>query len=207
MDGKKVSNILQEHVPPAAFDYCLGLWNVHHFKFKLRKTRVTKVGDFSCRTGQTPQITVNHDLHPYLFLMTYIHEVAHLVVHIQHGFKAEAHGEDWKNTFKQLFAPMLDPVVFPEPLLSVLRRHMANPKASSFSDTELTNLFRKENEKEANAVLLSDIPEGSIFRFHGRWFKKGKLRRTRVLCQEVKSKRQYLVPAEVPVQDAQLSLL
>jgi len=207
MDLKKVNHILQEHVPPAAVDYCIGLWNTYRFKFKLRKSRVTKVGDFSCRTGQTPQITVNHDLHPYLFLMTYIHEVAHLVVHLRHGFKAEAHGEEWKSSFQQLFAPMLDPVVFPEPLLSGLRRHMANPKASSFSDSELTHLFRQENEREANAVLLSEIPEGSIFQLQGRWFKKGKLRRTRVLCQEVKSKRQYLVPAEVPVSYAQLSLL
>lgn len=84
---------------------------------------------------------------------------------------------------------------------------MASPKASSFSDAELTQLFRLQNDREKNAVLLSQIPEGSIFHLHGRWFKKGKLRRTRVLCKEVKTKRQYLVPVDMAVSNAQLSLL
>src|SRR5205085_12340227 len=119
------------------------------------------------------------DLHPFLFLMTYVHEVAHLRVHRKFGFKAEAHGEHWKTNFQILMAPLLTLEIFPEPLLTGLKKHMASPKASSFSDAELTHLFRLQNEREKNAVLLSQIPEGSIFNLHGRWFKKGKLKRTR----------------------------
>lgn len=165
------------------------------------------MGDFTCRSGQSPQITVNIDLHPLLFLMTYVHEVAHLRVHRSWGYKAEAHGTEWKETFQRLMAPLLTDEIFPEPLLAGLRKHMTSPKASSFSDAELTQLFRAIDERERNAVLLSQIPEGSIFHLHGRWFKKGKLRRTRVLCREVKTKRQYLVPVDVPVSNTQLALL
>jgi len=207
MDQKKVESILNQHVPAQAVNYCNRLWQELPFNFKLRKSRLSKVGDFTCRSGQSPQITVNSDLHPFLFLMTYVHEVAHLRVHKVFGFKAEAHGEDWKSTFQTLMAPMLTAEIFPEPLLTGLKKHMASPKASSFSDAELTQLFRLQNDREKNAVLLSQIPEGSIFHLHGRWFKKGKLRRTRVLCKEVKTKRQYLVPVDMAVSNAQLSLL
>src|SRR6266487_1625585 len=86
--------------------------------------------------------------------------------------------------------------IFSEPLLSGLKKHMALPKASSFADSELTQLFRSLDNKEKEAVLLSHIPEGSVFHLQGRWFKKGKLRRTRVLCKEVNTKRQYLVPVD-----------
>ncbi len=207
MDSKKIENILLQHVPALAAGYCTVLWQELPFDFKLRKSRLSKVGDFTCRSGKTPQITVNRDLHPYLFLMTYVHEVAHLRVHTARGFRAEAHGEEWKSTFQVLMTPLLRLEIFPEPLLTGLKKHMASPKASSFSDSELTHLFRLMDGREKNTVLLSQIPEGSIFHLHGKWFKKGKLRRTRVLCHEVKTRRQYLVPVDVPVSNAQLALL
>ena len=91
--------------------------------------------------------------------------------------------------------------------MSCLKDHMVNPKASTYSDSILTKLLRGLDPRAAKTTLLSDLPEGSVFDLHGRWFKKGKLKRTRVLCQEIKSKRQYLVPADAPVGSAQLSLL
>ncbi len=66
--------------------------------------------------------------------MTYVHEVAHHRVHKALGFKAEAHGDDWKGAFQDLMAPLLTNDVFPEPLLTGLKKHMGSPKASSFSD-------------------------------------------------------------------------
>jgi len=207
MDPKKIESVLTQHVPAEAVNYCTTLWEELPFIFKLRKNRRSKVGDFTCRSGQSPQITINGDLHPFLFLMTYVHEVAHHRVHKTLGFKAEAHGQDWKTAFQSLMAPLLTPEIFPEPLLTGLKKHMTSPKASSFSDADLTHLFRSLNEREKSVVLLSQIPEGSVFHLHGRWFKKGKLRRTRVLCHEVKTRRQYLVPVDVPVTNTQLALL
>jgi SprT protein len=207
MDSKKVETILIQHVPASAVNYCIRLWTEFPFDFVLRRNRLSKVGDFTCRAGKTPQITVNHNLHPYLFLMTYIHEVAHLHVHQNLGFRVEAHGTEWKAAFQNLMAPVSTEETFPYPLLDGIIKHMASPKASSFSDAGLTQLFRDQDEREKSTLLLSQIPEGSIFRLHGRWFKKGKLKRTRVLCNEVKSRRQYLIPADAPVSNTQLALL
>jgi hypothetical protein len=140
-------------------------------------------------------------------LIVYIHEVAHLYVHLKHGNRAEPHGDEWKNAFKLLMEPMLKSTVFPDAILQELTRHMANPKASSFADVDLTKVLRSFDKHADQYTALSDIPEGSIFLFQGRYFKKGKLKRTRVLCSEVKTKRNYLVPSEVLVTDVQLSML
>ncbi|MFN6089703.1 MAG: SprT-like domain-containing protein [Cyclobacteriaceae bacterium] len=207
MNSKEVRQILEKHVPTASVDYTFSLWESYRFNFKLRKARLSKVGDFTYRPGQTQQITINQDIHPYLFLTTYIHEVAHLKVHLQFGHRVSAHGKEWKAVFQELMVPVLDPIIFPLPLLKGLRKHMANPKASSFSDSELTALFRAYDDKSNKAVLVSELPQGSIFSFHGRWFKKGVSKRTRVLCQELKTKRQYLVPGDAEVGSAQLALL
>ena len=207
ISAEKLNSILHHHIPAAAVQYCFHLWSEKRFGFKLRKSRQSKVGDFSCKHGQTPQITVNEDLHPYLFLITYVHEVAHLHVHEQYGHKAEAHGEEWKNSFRELLLPVMTPEIFPEKILRGLKRHMVNPKASTYSDSEMTELLRDADPKWSRATLLSEIPEGSLFGLHGKWFRKGALQRTRVLCLELKTKRKYLVPVDMPVENAQLSLL
>ncbi|HEY8935506.1 MAG TPA: hypothetical protein VIM65_21005, partial [Cyclobacteriaceae bacterium] len=67
--------------------------------------------------------------------------------------------------------------------------------------------FRLYDHNYQQQVALSEIPEGSIFKLQGRYFSKGKLRRTRVICKEIKSKKNYLVPIDALVSDVQLSLL
>lgn len=176
----KVVSILQEHVPPAAVSYCVDLWNASPFELKLTKSRQTKVGDFTSRgTRSHPRITLNHDLNPYLFLMTYVHEVAHLRVYLERGNRVDPHGEEWKSAFTDLMVPLLWESVFPEEILHELRRHMINPRASSFADTHLTHAFRKFDKNVQAFMVLSDVPEGSIF----------------------------LLPADAQVSDVQFSLL
>jgi SprT protein len=71
----------------------------------------------------------------------------------------------------------------------------------------LMKVFRSYDPHAHATTLLSDIPRGSIFELRGRWFKKEETKRTRVLCQEMKTRRKYLVPADAAVNNVQLSLL
>jgi hypothetical protein len=208
MTELQVLSILQHHLPEQAVPYCLQLWREKPFTLKIAKSRLTKIGDFtSKRNAARPQITLNADLNKYTFLVTYIHEVAHLFVFLNFSRDTEPHGEHWKYAFRRLMNPMLTPEIFPEEILIPLMDHMENPKASSFADVMLTKALRSFDADAQTMVILSDVPEGSIFKLHDRYFQKGKLRRTRVLCKEINSKRQYLVPAEAEVTDVQLSLL
>jgi SprT protein len=208
MNAEVVSKILQEHVPHAAVPYCFQLWRESPFELKITRSRNTKVGDFTSKGSKShPRITLNNDLNPFLFLQTYVHEVAHLRVYLRLGNRVDPHGEEWKNTFTDLMIPIMWDTVFPEEVLHELRRHMINPKASSFADPKLIEVFRRHDKNASRFIILSDLPEGSIFQFQGRFFKKGKLRRTRIICAEMKSKRSYLVPADALVNNVQLSLL
>jgi SprT protein len=206
VEKEKIRLLLNQHLPPASAAYCFDLWQTHQFDFKTTKTRQSKVGDFTFRPGRRQQITINADLHPYLFLTTYLHEVAHLIVHTQFGHRVEAHGTQWKDAFKKLMQPMLTEEIYPAPLLGLLAKHMANPKASSYSDSKLTAAFRSYDAAKAKVMLLSHLPIGSIFQLQKRWFKKGEVKRTRALCVELKTKKKYLVPQDAEVGSAQLGM-
>ena len=209
MNAENVKKLILSHVPPSACEYCFKLWVDTPFHLKITKSRQTKVGDFTCKSNaKNPRITLNHDLNPYLFLTTYIHEVAHLRVFLHYGNRVDPHGEEWKHVFQHLLQPMLiQESVFPEEILHELRRHMINPKASSFSDSLLTQVFRRYDSNNAHQTIVGDLPQGSIFKLNGKYFQKGALKRTRVLCKEVQSKKLYLVPADAVATDIQLSLL
>jgi SprT protein len=207
MTVENLLSLLGRHVPKAAVSYCFALWEQSPFHLKISKSRLTKVGDFSCSgLHATPRITLNSDLNPYLFLITYLHEVAHLQVYNRHQRKAEPHGKEWKLVFQKLMAPLLTTEIFPEPVLGVLEKHMENPKASSFADASLTKALRLFDARASEIITVNELPEGSLFIIRGKHFKKGKLRRTRFLCHEVKTKKQYLVPAEATVEKVQLGL-
>ena len=195
-------------MPPASVEYCFQLWKETPFELKVTRSRNSKVGDFTSKGSKShPRITLNNDLNPYLFLQTYIHEVAHLRVYLRLGNKVDPHGEEWKSTFTDLMIPVMWENIFPEEVLHELRRHMINPKASSYADPRLIEVLRKFDRNASQFILLSQLPEGSIFQFQKRFFKKGKLRRTRIICVELKSKRSYLVPSDALVNNVQLSLL
>jgi SprT protein len=208
MTANQVIAILQTHVPAAAVEYCFQLWKESPFELKITRSRNTKVGDFTSKGSRShPRITLNNDLNAFLFLQTYVHEVAHLRVYLKLGNRVDPHGEEWKSEFTDLMIPIMWESVFPEEVLHELRRHMINPKASTFADSRLVEAFRKFDQNASKFIVLSGLPEGSIFQFQGRYFKKGKLRRTRIICLELKSKRNYLVPSDALVNNVQLSLL
>src|SRR5690606_4168149 len=131
---------------------------------------------------------------PYKFLLTYIHEVAHLHAIVKFGIEIAPHGNEWKSTFQKLMDPLLSTHFFPIDLLIPLRKHMTNPKASSSRDLFLLKEMSKYDDKSSNQeiVFLSDIKPGNRFLHSGREFEKGETRRTRVLCQEVKSGKNFL---------------
>ncbi|MGK7397870.1 MAG: SprT-like domain-containing protein [Candidatus Cyclobacteriaceae bacterium M3_2C_046] len=190
-------DIFQKYLPGLAVSYCYELWIRYRFSFKITRKRNTKLGDyrFNPQTG-THLISVNHNLNPYAFLMTYIHEVAHLVTYLQEKKHWAPHGQEWKRNFRQLMTPLLIPEVFPAKLLTVLKKHMINPKASSYSDPQLILVFREFDQPAAlqpQQVCLAHIQSGEQFKFNQRWFAKEKLVRTRVLCREIKTGKKFLI--------------
>ena len=199
MRVRSPQSILQQYLPERSVGYCLDLYSRYPFRLKVTKARATKVGDFCAHHGHSPAITINQDLNPYLFLTTFIHEFSHHAVHLIYGNKPKAHGDEWKLAFKTFMGPIMDEDIFPEDIHQALAAHLKNPMASSFSDSSLTQIFRRYDPENSNRVFVSHIKEGEIFLLRGKSFKKGKLRRTRVLCQEIGTGKKYLVPLDLEV--------
>src|SRR5690606_4091255 len=100
-------------------------------------------------------------LNPYSFVITFTHEVAHLIDYTQRRSLQNPHGESWKEVYKKLLFELLEAEVFPEAIRSSIERHIHSPKAASCSDP---NLLKTLRQFDKNAILtLNDIPNGSKF--------------------------------------------
>ena len=138
------------------------------------------------------EITVNGSLNKYRFLITLIHEIAHLVAFEKFGRNIKPHGNEWKYVFQQLMVPYIRPEIFPNQLLPLLARHFRNPSASSDTDTTLS-LALKQFDKQNDKNYVFEIPYGSVFRIkNGKIFKKIAVRTKRFECLEINSGRLYL---------------
>lgn len=188
------------YIPLSAQPYCKILRARYDFKFILKRSRLTKLGDFRVnRASGEYSVSVNRDLNPYQFLITFIHELAHLKVVEDHPRSAKSHGYEWKNAFKELLQPILSDKVFPEPLFSVLKKHMLNPKAAAGSDPKLWNAL-KGFDYNQESYQLNSLEDGTSFIFRKKQFTRVRKRRTRILCKEVVSKRLYLIPGIADVE-------
>ncbi len=164
--------------------------------FKIVKPRSTKLGDFRASyQGSKPQITVNGDLNPYSFLITTLHEFAHLHTYLAYGSRVKPHGEEWKTIYRNLLLPAIDSGLLPADVLNALINSLTSTKASSCSDVQLTRVLRKYDKPKDGIVLLESLPKNTTFALQGKAFIKGDLRRKRYLCEEVTGKRKYLVHA------------
>lgn len=193
MQKEDYRKVFERFVPTAAVSYCLDLWWDYRFEFKITKGRQTKLGDYRFHPVKKAHVvSVNNNLNPFAFLITYIHEVAHLVVYNEHKNRVSPHGGEWKSAFQQLMLPMLRDDVFPDDILRVLARHMKNPKASSYSDPRLIAVLSLY-DKDQKGILLSEVKTNEQFIFNKRHFTKLELRRTRVVCKEEKTGKRYLI--------------
>jgi SprT protein len=184
---------LASYLPEHSVAYAEQLLAKSRVLLKISGDRLTKLGDYRPKSSKSPaQITVNNSLNPYAFLITLIHELAHAIAFEDHGKSIQAHGKEWKSTFRELMLPLLNNQVFPVDVLVQLERHMANPKASTGADLKLLRTLRKY---DANTTLfLEDIADGSPFQLrNGKRFIKGARRRKNFLCKTLDGRRNYLI--------------
>jgi len=195
-----MSEVLKKYLPEHAVVPVFELIKLNGVHLKIVNERKTRHGDYSKDKNGQHQITVNASLNKYRFLITTIHEIAHLVAFKKYGQFIKPHGLEWKHTFQQLMVPFLIPAVFPNDILPLLFRHFNNPTASSDTDAKLSIALKSYDEGEAK-TLIYEVPLGSIFSIKGgRIFKKGVLRVKRFECTEISSGKVYLFKPNAEVQ-------
>lgn len=194
-----IEEVLTKYLPAAAVPACTRWIVTRDIHLKITGTRSSKLGDYlPLGPGRGHRITINHDLNPYAFLITFTHEVAHLHCYIKYGARHDPHGREWKQEFKVLLGHFLDQGIFPDDLETTIRKHLLHPPSSSCHDPDLMKALKCHDPAGAERVYhLDELPDGSTFRIHGekskRLFQKGVKNRTRYRCLEVNSGKDYLV--------------
>lgn len=181
---------LHNYIPKPSILLVEELLEEHHFYLKIKNNRKTKHGDFRPLNNGSFQITINNDMNKYRFLITLIHEIAHLKT-FKESKRVKPHGIEWKLNFQHLMLPFLNLEIFPKDILGVLANYLRNPKASTDSDIKLSFTLKQHDEKSDKNYIF-EIPLKSTFKYNNRIFEKGEKRRVRYKCIEISSKKNYL---------------
>ena len=184
---------LSQFIPPVAVPRVLEY--LHQYKVHLTITRERKsiLGDYRhATTEKNHRISVNGNLNPYAFLITLVHELAHLVTFIKFKHQVSPHGREWKDCYALLLKDFLGKEIFPPLIEQTLKQSMHDLPASSCADEGLMRVLKKF-DRDNGMVMVEQLPEGQLFDIgEGRIFKKGKKLRKRFQCIEVDTGKLYL---------------
>ena len=193
--------ILEKYLPERAIDSCFELIKANNVHLKIVNHRVSRHGDNRQLANGQHQITVNGTLNKYRFLITLVHEIAHLVAFERYGRRIKPHGVEWKKTFQQMMLPFIRPEIFPSQLLPLIANHFKNPKASSSTDARLSIALKAFDPTGRTKNYVFELPAGSTFRiYNGKLFKKGKKKIKRYECVELSTGRLYLFQPNAEVE-------
>jgi len=168
-----MDKVLANYIPQNAVAPVFELIKQHQVHLKIVNERVSRHGDYRKLPSGQHQITVNANLNPYRFLITLLHEIAHLVAFNNYGRAIKPHGREWKQSFQAIMLPFIRPEIFPKQLLPLLAVHFKNPRATSDTDAKLS-LALKQYDPPNDKNYIFEIPYGALFRlYNGKVFKRG----------------------------------
>ena len=196
-----MSEVLAKYLPEHAVLSCFELIKANNVHLKIVNERQTRHGDYRKGISGKHEITVNSNLNKYRFLITLVHEIAHLVAFEKFGRNIKPHGNEWKMTFQRLMIAFIRPEIFPHSVLPLVANHFRNPTASSDTDAKLAFAFKQFDERKTDIHFIHEVPSGSKFRIkNGRIFLKKGLRVKRYECLEVATGRLFLFNANAEVE-------
>lgn len=207
MTREELKQSLEKYIPEKAIESCIDFITRYRISLRITHARLSKLGDYRApHSGNgSHRITINHNLNQYSFLVTFIHEVAHLTAWNKYKHTVDPHGAEWKTEFKFLLHPFLEQSIFPDDVHVALKNYLMNPAASSCTDDKLYRTLKKYDAPNG-FQFLEELPHGSEFKMKGyaNIFIKGKLLRKTFQCKMKDSNREFRVSAVAEVQQVTL---
>jgi SprT protein len=184
---------LNDYLPPGTYEAVLAYLRQHKVHLTVARERKSVLGDYRHRTHQdNHRISVNGNLNSWSFLITLLHELAHLLAFEHFGNNIMAHGKEWKRVYGGLLDQFLQKKIFPADIELEILRSLQNPAASSCAEDDLLRVLRRY-DKQNHHHLVEELALNALFRTSdGRVFKKGEKLRKRFKCAEVKTGKVYL---------------
>lgn len=185
---------LQDYLPAGTMPAVVSFLEKYHVHLTVTRERKTVLGDYRHKTGDHHhRISVNGNLNPWSFLVTLLHELAHLLCFEQYKGRVAAHGAEWKRIYGSLLASFLRDHIFPADIEKELQQMLVNPGASSCAEDGLVRVLRRYDKKTDGVLLVEELLAGDKFVLEdGRIFILGEKLRKRYKCQEIKTGKWYL---------------
>lgn len=185
---------LADYLPARTFEMVEPFLMHHKIHLTITRSRATVLGDYrNAVAGKAHRITVNGNLNPYAFLITLLHELAHLITFLRFSHRVAAHGPEWKQQFSELLKQFLQAEIFPGDIREQLLRSLKSPAASSCADTGLMRVLRNYDPVKQGFCLIEEIPTGSRFMIKNqRVFIRQEKVRKRIKALEVDTGKIYL---------------
>ncbi|WP_153798558.1 SprT-like domain-containing protein [Foetidibacter luteolus] len=185
---------LAAFIPEGSFDMVVEYLHRYKVHLTVTKERKSVLGDYrNAIHGKNHRISVNSNLNKFAFLITLLHELAHLLTYEQYRHRVAAHGKEWKAIYGNLLAAFTAKNIFPPDINKALQKSLHNPAASSCAEEDLMRVLRNYDDRKDDVHLVEDIPQGAQFLTNdGRIFIKGNKLRKRYRCTEVNTGLVYL---------------
>lgn len=187
-------NYLANFLPPNTFDLVSPFFKGHIIHLTLTHERKSVLGDYRNPTKDSPQhrISININLNPYSFLITLLHELAHMLTFVHFKNNVNPHGKEWKTQFRHVLIPFIGKKIFPQDVERALIAYIQNPAASTCSDQRLFKALYRYDEQKPGYKLVDDIEIGQWFECEDRIFEKVAQMKTRSKCQCLTTRKMYL---------------
>lgn len=185
---------LQQFLPAGSFHIVKKFLNTYKIHLTISRQRSSILGDYRHRTPAiNHRISINGNLNPYTFLITLMHEAAHLLTYEKFAHTVAAHGKEWKSIYAGLISEFLGKNIFPPDIRLELQRTMSGPAATSCAEDGLIRVLRNYDQGKKEKLFVEELPMDGLFKLDdGRIFKRGKKQRKRFECREISSGKIYL---------------
>lgn len=196
--------LLEQFLPKGAFEQIAPFFKTHTIHLTLTNERRSVLGDYRNPVPDAPQhrISINANLNPYSFLITLLHELAHLFTFVHFGHKAMPHGKEWKTQFRHILIPFMGKRFFPPDVERALHAYLHNPAASTCTDPDLYKSLYKYDEHRPGFKLVDDVGLNQFFQTEdGSVYQKIEKLRTRNKCKNINNGKVYLFQGIVEVKE------
>jgi len=193
---KKETSItfLEQFIPEGTFEMIAPFFKKNTIYLTLTHERKSVMGDYRAPMPDAPfhRISINANLNAYSFLITLLHEIAHLLTFEHFKDSVSPHGKEWKTQFRHILIPFIGKHIFPADVEKVLQDYLRNPAASTCTSPSLYKALYAYDEKKSGYKLVDDIQINNFFETeNGKLYQKIEQLRTRCKCRELSSGKMF----------------
>ena len=185
---------MNDYLPAGTFEEVIDYLQKYKVQLTITRARRSILGDYrNAHGGKNHRISVNGNLNPYSFLITLLHELAHLVTYEVYKHRVAPHGREWKDNYAIILSSFLSKHIFPADIATELKNSLHNPGASSCSEPGLMRVLKRYDKDQTGLHLVENVQPGQWFVTRdNKVYKMEKKMRTRFLCTAYPSGKQYL---------------